>query len=142
MRFPIFLVIMFVVAPVSGCAKYAQVQIDLLQQSRHAVQLTRTSLDEKSKLAGAYHSLQRQRLDEAFDEDVRNRLDLTSDWVIEHRRAYAAALDAIASARAASVAADQTTKQNLDAMDEALQRVIWLQSVQAKVITLFKEPRP
>ncbi len=126
----------------TGCSQYSQVQIDLLQQSRHAVQLTRTSLEEKSKLANAYHALQRQRIDDAFDEDVQNRAELSANWVIEHRRAYAAALNAISSAHAASVSADQTTAENLDAMDEALQRVIWLQSIQSKFISLFKEPKP
>jgi hypothetical protein len=125
-----------------GCSQFSQVQLDLLQQSRKGIELTRTSLDEKSKLIDAYHALQRKRIDDAFEQDVRDRANLDADWVIEHRRAYAAALDAIASAHAASVDADRATKENLAAVDQALQRMIWLQSAQLNLTTIFTEPKP
>jgi hypothetical protein len=118
------------------------VQLDLLGQSRKGIELTQKSLEERSQLINAYHALQRKRIDDAFDEDVRNRTDLDADWVIEHRRAYAAVLDAIASAHSASVDADRVTKDNLAAIDQALQRIIWLQTAQLNLSNFFKEPKP
>jgi len=48
--------------------------------------------------------LKRQRLDQAFDEDVRlcaTQETLDPDWVIEARKAYASAIDAYAKTQAA-----------------------------------------
>jgi hypothetical protein len=136
------LVVLGALGCLPGCSQFSQVQLDLLQQSRKGIELTQKSLEEKSQFINAYHAVQRKRIDEAFDEDVRNRADLDADWVIEHRRAYAAALDAIASARAASIDADRVTKENLSAMDQALQRIIWLQTAQLNLTNFFKEPKP
>lgn len=123
-----------------GCAQFSQVQIDLLSQSRRGIEHARTSLDDRSRLISAYHTLQRKRLDDAFDADVLERAELSADWVIEHRRAYAAAVDAVASARAKSVQADLSARENLDAVDQALQRVIWLQSAQLRLSSI-PEPK-
>ena len=82
------------------------------------------------------HAMERQRLDEAFDEDVRQHTDLSADWVIEHRKGYAAGLDALALQQAASVEANAVARRNLDALDQALRRLYWLQSMQLQLTEL------
>lgn len=124
----------------AGCSQFSQVQIDLLTQSRRGIENAKASLDDRSRLISAYHTLQRKRLDDAFDADVSERSDLSADWIIEHRKAYAAAVDAVASARVQSVQSDLSARQNLDAVDQALQRVIWLQSAQLR-LTSIPEPK-
>lgn len=120
----------------TGCAQYSQVQIDLLNQSRKGIELAKQSFEEKSAAVSAYHAVQRRRLDDAFDADVSERSDFSAAWIIEHRRAYAAALDALATAKLASIHSDQTARENLDAVDLALQRVLWLQSAQLRFTSL------
>lgn len=126
----------------SGCAPYAQVQIDLLRQTRRGVEFVRNDLTEKSRMIQSYQASQRKRIDEAFDADVMARSSLSADWVIEHRRAYAAAVDALHAACTASYAADRSSEQNLDAIDEALQRIILMQETQIRLATLIKEYQP
>lgn len=130
---------MMLLVLVGGCAPYAQVQIDLLQHVRTGLHQTRQSLQRKSQLIAEYHQLRRRQLDGAFDADVRARTELESDWVIEHRKAYAAAIDAIGSARTHSELANESDQRNLDAIDAALQRVIWLQSLQTRWILPAQE---
>ncbi|MGH7214218.1 MAG: hypothetical protein ACREIT_05595, partial [Tepidisphaeraceae bacterium] len=85
--------------------------------------------------------MRRRRLDEAFDADVRERdlAGLTPEWVIAHRQAYAAALDALEKQRGASRESSQTTQRNLEAVEAALERLRWLQSIQLKWVTLNGE---
>ncbi len=130
---------MLVLIIVSGCAPYTQVQIDLLEQTRRGVANVEQSMDEKSQIVQAYHALQRRRLDEAFDEDVRARPALSADWVIEHRRAYAAGVDALSTAKTASDLAADADRRNLAAIDQALERAIWLQTLQLRYTSLGKE---
>jgi hypothetical protein len=85
-------------------------------------------------VADELNSLRRKQLDEAFDEDVRAHNPLSADWVIEHRRAYAAGLLAMEAAHAATVTADETLSRNIKAIDAALQRAQWLISVQMQFL--------
>jgi hypothetical protein len=117
-----------------GCAPYTQVQIDLLQQVDRGLVQTQSSLDQSSQLIGAYHDLRRRELDEAFDLDVRQRAALDADWVIEHRKAYATAVDLLASARHRSERAAEADRQNLAALRDAVSRVVWLQQLQLQLI--------
>src|SRR5437773_3154323 len=86
----------------SGCAEYTAIQMNLVEQARKGVAITQKSLVEKSQVIEQYEKQQRRRLDDAFDADVRENASLSGDWVIEHRRAYSAALDALVQQQQAS----------------------------------------
>lgn len=125
-------VCMMVLVLLGGCASYTRVQMDLVEQSRKGIELLGHSHANQVRLIDEYHALQRKRIDEAFDADVLERKALTGDWVIEHRRAYAAALDVVFRQRAASTEADAVTRRNLQAVEQALRQLEWLQSIQLK----------
>lgn len=122
-----------------GCAPYAQVQIDLLRHVEQGLAHARQSLDQKSQIIHSYHTLRRAQLDDAFDADVRARESFHAEWIIEHRKAYAAAIDAIHRARDGSERAAESDQRNLAAMRHAIERLIWLQSIQSKLLAPFSE---
>jgi len=123
-----------------GCASYTQVQMDLVEQARKGVALVAQSHESRQQLIDELHVTRRRQLDEAFDADVRDVGDqLTPDWVIDHRRAYAAGIDALAGARNASLEAAEMERSNLAATDEALRRLYWLQSIQMQWMSLMPE---
>ena len=125
----------------AGCAPYVEVQSQLVEQSSRGVAALERSLEQKSQIVARYHAAQRERLDDAFDEDVRRRdaPQLSADWVIEHRRAYAAAVDALNAARHASVRADEIDRRNAQATRDALDRLRWLQSIQLRWVSFGRE---
>jgi len=125
---------------ITGCASYQQVQLDLLQQARDGLKLCDQSRQEHRAVADELDQLRRRQLDEAFDADVQTRQALSADWVIEHRRAYAAGLAALFSAHAASIAADEAHARNLKAIDAALERAQWLTSVQMQLLQFKGDP--
>ncbi len=110
----------------SACAPYAQAQTDLLDQSRRGIVMARQTQASYAAVVDQLHDLQRQRIDDAFDADVREQKSLSADWVIESRKAYAAAVDAMAQQQAAAKQSAVGAQQNLDAIDQAMQRVRWL----------------
>lgn len=124
-----------------GCSSYTQVQMQLVEQARRGVELSRQTLVVKGELSERLQTLQRERLDEAFDADVREAGDLSPEWIIEHRRAYAAGLEALTTQHAASAEADGIANRNLEATDLALQRLEWLLSIQLDWMFWKKEAR-
>jgi hypothetical protein len=104
-------------------------QTALVEQARKGVALAAASQGEHGALIDQLQKLRRQRMDEGFDADVREAPALSADWVIEHRQAYAAGLDALNTWHAAAVSADLAAAENLKAVDAALERLGWLQSV-------------
>jgi hypothetical protein len=120
-------------ASLAGCAQYVQVETDLIDQARRGVAITARSLESRSQLIAHQHEIRRSQLDDAFDADVRERAGaLTADWVIEARRAYAVGVDALHVQQRAT---DQTTlndQRTLHAVDEALRRLRWLRSIEAR----------
>src|SRR5438477_13046932 len=81
-----------VVLGLSGCVQYAQVQMDLVTQARKGIVLCQKSAQTHEQVIDRLSEIQQSRLDEAFDADVRETKSLTSDWIIQHRKAYTAAL--------------------------------------------------
>jgi hypothetical protein len=134
-------------AAMSGCAKWTQTQIALVDQARKGVSLVAQDDAERDGAIEQLAQLRRQRLDQAFDEDVRLRAtqeSLDPDWVIEARRGYAAALDTFAKTQAAGERAAEVRRRNLAAVDAALARLQTLQSLQLKLDLLpqdFNEVR-
>ena len=90
----------------------------------------------------------RQRLDEAFDQDVRERAlrdePIDAEWVIEARRAYGAALAVYAHAQAMDEHSALERRRTLAAIEAALERVRWLQSIQLRLdfTSELREERP
>jgi hypothetical protein len=123
----------------AGCASYTRAQIDLVDQARRGIALVSQNDPDRDRAVEELAKLRRQRLDEAFDEDVRTRSTqeaLSADWVIEARKAYAIGLDAFARTQAAADRASEVRKQNLAAIDAALDRLRWMHSIELKLQTL------
>jgi hypothetical protein len=132
------MLIVFMSAMVAGCGAYTQVQMNLVEQARKGVALSQSSAGEHEKVIARLHELERRRLDEAFDGDVRDQKTLWADWIIEHRKAYAIAIEAMAREKQDLLSAMESEKSNLQAVDAALAKLEWLESIQMQW-TLRKE---
>ena len=124
----------------AGCATWNDAQLGLLAQARKGVTLVATSDAQRDGAALELARLRRQRLDEAFDADVRARELIDAEWVIDARKAYAIALDAYAKAQANDEANSQRRRDNLASIDAALKRMQWLISIQSKFNILENQP--
>jgi hypothetical protein len=124
--------LMVVILLCNGCSAWNEAQIGLTTQARRGVVNLVKRTDTRQQAALELAKLRRQRLDDAFDQDVRERQSFDADWIIQHRKAYAAGLDAYSRQQSAEEAALQSEKRDLAAIDAALERLLWLQSIQAK----------
>jgi hypothetical protein len=110
--------------------------MELVTQARRGVELVAQQDDQRDRAVAELTRLRRDKLDDAFDADVRERAaqeTLDPDWVIEARRAYAVAIDAYAKAQAANERAAIVRKQNLETVKAVLDRLRWMQSVRLKL---------
>jgi hypothetical protein len=126
----------------SGCAPFTRAERELVSQAQRGIALIAEHDQERARAVAALATIQRQRLDEAFDEDVQLRAaqeTLDPDWVIEARKAYALGLEAFARSQAAAERSAETRRQNLAAVGAALDRLMWMQSVRLK-LDLLKDP--
>ncbi|MCS7034254.1 MAG: hypothetical protein NZ561_09700 [Phycisphaerae bacterium] len=117
----------------AGCTPYLQIKSDLVYQARQGVQHVRESLEARQQLIEQLQAAQRQRLDQAFDADVRQRASLEAAWVIQARRAYAAAIDALHRQQQESRRAHQRTIDNLAAIESALHQLALLQEIEQRL---------
>jgi hypothetical protein len=117
-----------------GCSAYTGPQVRLIEQARQGLEEARLAHGQRQALVERYHQLQQSQLHDAFDLDVRQAKRLSPEWVIEHRRAYAAALDLLYRQQSASAIAGETAARNLDAVDAALQRLLHLQEIQLRAL--------
>ena len=127
----------------SGCATFTRAEIDLVTQARRGVDLVARHDEQRDRAVAELARLRREKLDEAFDADVRDRATqeaIDPEWVIEARRAYAVAIDAYAKAQAANERSALVRKQNLAAINGALDRLQWMQSVRLK-LDPFHQPQ-
>jgi hypothetical protein len=125
----------FLLSSAAGCTTFTRAQMDLVDQARRGVTIVAQADQDRDRDVADLAKLRRQRLDAAFDDDVRTRSTqeaLDADWVIDARKAYAAGLDAYAKTQAASERNSDVRKRNLAAIDAALDRLHWMQSVQMK----------
>jgi len=125
-----------------GCTQYAQVQMNLAAEARKGVAMCQTSHEAYVKAIDALHASQRARLDDAFDQDVRDQSALAPDWVVAHRKVYAAALEALASEQQQLHQASDADLRNLQSIDAALAKLYWLESIEANWTTILKETNP
>lgn len=126
----------------AGCANFTRAQLDLVEQTRRGIEMVSQDNEQRDRAVAELAKLRRQRLDGAFDEDVRlraTRESLDPDWVIEARKAYAVALDAYAKTQAAEERASIERVRHLSAMNAALDRLRWMLSVQLKFHALPEE---
>src|SRR5690348_6155667 len=114
----------------AGCTPYVDAQMQLTEQARKGIAIAQKALADKQRIVEQYHKLQRAQIDSAFDLDVRERSNLTPQWIVEHRKGYAAVLDALKAQEAASNQADASTARTLSATDDALKQLLILQSFQ------------
>jgi len=125
---------MMVVLALAGCAPYTRVQIGLVEEARRGVAMWQERETERDAAARDQFTQRRAELGRAFDDDVRERAaaggEISPDWVVEARKAYAAGLDVIGKAESASVAGNETARRNADATDQALQKLLWLESME------------
>jgi len=114
-------------------------QTNLVAQARRGIDLAQSNQANFAAVHDELARLKRQRLDDAFDADVRERdeqAELTAEWVIAHRAAYAAGLEAYAKQDQALRASDAIGRRNLQAVDAALERLQFLQSIQNRLLAL------
>ena len=122
----------------AGCAPEAQVQMQLIDQARRGIAMTGEALKSDRGQIEQYEALRRTRLDESFDADVRDRAArgdaLTADWIIEARKGYATGVDALAAARERGRLNADAEQRTLQAVDDALLRLRWLQALQLRLL--------
>ncbi len=124
---------------IAGCAPYARVQVDLIDQSRQGIANALAADVVFTASADQLLALHRQRLDAGFDADLRDQPTLSIDWLITHRQAYAAAIDALADRKAATHQQRLTAASNLQAIDQALAQLRYLQTLP---LSWFSKPSP
>jgi hypothetical protein len=78
-----------------GCAPYLTLKRDLLEKTHLAVASLEQSSVDRRHLIDELRQARIDRLNEAFDADVRNQIAPSHAWIIEHRRAYAVGIEAI-----------------------------------------------
>jgi hypothetical protein len=134
---------MVAVVLLGGCGPYAGAQIELITQARRGLAVTTEYQASQREVMAQLAALRRQRLDEAFDGDVVERAGgegLTPQWVIDHRKAYATALDAYGAERAASDEFARQAQRNIEAIDAALAQLQSMQSIALGLGEWGKQP--
>ena len=119
-----------------GCATFTRAEMELVTQARRGIELVAQHDQQRDAAVAELARVRREKLDNAFDEDLRDRATqdaLDPEWVIEARQAYAVAINAYAKAQAAGARAAAVRKQNLAAVNAALERLQWMQSVRLKL---------
>jgi len=136
MRLPCLLLLLWI----GGCAPYTRVQIGLVEQARRGVEMWKQREAERDADARDRFAQRRAELGRAFDEDVRQRPagGLSGDWVIEARKAYAAGLDVLNRAEVAAMSANETARRNAEATDQALQKLLFLESIELDIGSVFE----
>ena len=109
-----------IVPLMTGCAPMIQSEVDLLAASRKGVSMTRESIESRQEMVATLLKKDRDALATAFDEDVLSRDALDPAWVIEARRAYSIAFEAMVRRDESVRQTFATDLDNLIAIDEAL----------------------
>lgn len=138
MKQPILLVLLLL----GGCGPYEQARSGLVTQARRGLELCQSAQSERQQVVEKYHLIQRQRVDDAFDADVRGRGELSADWVVEHRKAYALMLEQLYLQQSAGREADDTFRANLQAIDAALRQLQELDSLPQRLLDAAKGGKP
>lgn len=116
-----------------GCASYTAAKIGLVDQVRRGIDVTRRATVARQQLIERLGAAQVDRLDEAFDTDVRHRPLLDANWVITHRKAYSAARDTLNEERYALRREQETIESNLDLIEKALAQLQLMHHAEARI---------
>jgi hypothetical protein len=119
-----------------GCARYTQGELDLVTEARKGVKLVADAQTIVNAQNEATATERRARIDEAFDTDIRERKSLDAEWVIIERKAYAAALGALANQQAKDAQLAETTQNNLRETDTVLERLAWMLKIQGNLFDM------
>ena len=117
----------------TGCVPYTKAEMALAEQARKGLTIVRAAHADHAAMAGRLTELQRKQLDEAFDADVRDARELSADWIVEHRKAYAAGVDALNIQKAASTSAASAAARNVEAAEAALRELQRLQNARLRL---------
>jgi hypothetical protein len=139
MKYARLILMLMHVTFVTGCDTLTAAQLDLVQQAQRGLQLENQAATERAQFVQNYYQLQRTRLDQAFDADVRETADLSPTWVIEHRKAYAAAIDVVHRQQSIAAEAEATSARNRGAINAALDRLRALLSIYQRGIHVFDQ---
>ncbi|MGN6505658.1 MAG: hypothetical protein ACTHM6_08855 [Tepidisphaeraceae bacterium] len=81
--------------PLAGCSPAIDAELKLIDASRHGITLVKAGVSDRQASLAAMQAAARSRLDAAFDADVKAQPQpINPDWIVDARRAYAAAIDA------------------------------------------------
>lgn len=134
------LVILMPALLLPACTPAIEAELRVIEQSKKGVQLVRQSIDQRQEWIDQQHIKQRDALDAAFDADVEARAAaLTSDWVIEARKAYITAARALEASRLRAQQSADVDRANLDAIDECLIQLQALNRAQLDAIAPIRE---
>lgn len=112
--------LLLIVPLVAGCAPVIQAEVDLIAASRKGVAMTRESVESRQEMVAMLLRKDRDALAVAFDEDLLARDTLDAAWVIEARRAYSIAFEALVRRDESVRASFEADLDNLTAVDEAM----------------------
>lgn len=125
---------------VTGCSSYVNVKSQLVNQASKAIDAIETSTVQRALVLDEISLMEKDRLDDAFDLDVRNRPTLNADWVIEHRKAYALGLDALNAEGLARRNALRIDQENAASAREALTLLERIHNIESGGIFTGKNP--
>ena len=112
-------------------------QRELIRQAQLGVGQIRAAQQSRGLVLASLFDARRRRLDDAFDHDISARPLLDVAWVIDHRKAYVVALEAMLKQQAASTQADQTTGRDLDAVNLVLKKLSWMSQVRENWLNML-----
>lgn len=116
----------------SGCSAYTAAKIELVNQVRRGVAITRQATTARQQLIERFNQAQLDRLDDAFDNDLRKQAVLNTNWVIEHRKAYALARDVLNDQKHQQRLDQAKIESNLDLIDRALGQLQLMHEVESR----------
>jgi hypothetical protein len=117
-------------------------RLELLTQSRRGLAEIRESTQQRQSLALRQLTDRRRQLDAAFDRDVQSRGDLSAQWVLDARRAYAVGLDALHAETRSIESAHRVDESNFTAIDTALRQAQALERLQQRLTPGLEGARP
>lgn len=130
---------LFLCLALAGCAPVLDAQLRVIEVSRRGLASVKQSLEERQALILSLEAAQRARLDAAFDQDVMDQLELSAEWVIEARTAYAAAIEQFHRQQLTATSAADVDRANLTAIDLGLRQLETLSQAQLK-LNFLPEP--
>jgi hypothetical protein len=114
------LAVMAAAALLAGCTAQEQAQQRLIGSMQSGLKELAAAQEQRQELVDGFYQQRRRVLDDAFDQDVRTVEMLEPQWVIEHRRAYMLACEALWKQQQASARAGEQMQQNLRTISEGL----------------------